>query len=113
MSAVRWLHAAPLPGPSGRGTSSDSDPFLLKKRKENISSFKSNKVRWIHADVFHRKLILKGARHGSKSHDSARHFYSDKLHHKDKWKRRNYCSGLGPIAATKQWTSSLLLLYHE
>lgn len=79
---------------------------------ENISSFKSNKLRWIHADVFHIKLILKGARHSSKSYDSARHFYSDKLHHKDKWKRRNYCSRRSPIAATKQCTSSSLLLYH-
>lgn len=63
------------------------------------------------ADGFHRKEFLKGVRHRSKSCDSPRHFYSDKLHHKDKWKRRNYCSRAARIAAARKCTSHGLLLY--
>lgn len=109
MSALWRLYTAAVQGPSGRERKSESDFLfcfvLFLKETFQVS-------RAIDANVFHRKLILKGARHSSNSYDSARHFYSDKLHHKDKWKRRNYCSRRSPNAAAKQCTSSPLLLYH-
>lgn len=81
------------------------------KRKKYFQKLQCCKLWQLEADGFHRKWFLKWVRHRSKSCDSSRHFYSDKLHHKDKWKRRNYCSRAGHIAATRKCTSHRLLLY--
>ena len=66
-----------------------------------------------HAERLDREPLLKGARHSSKSRDSPRHFYSDKLHHKDKWRRRNYCSRAARIAAAGKCSSPGQPLYQH